>query len=256
MKTFMNGVSKKSEIIRIVVLVLVSLVPLYLIFRGIVRLANGWVLTTSLAIVCFVLPLLCLLSIFGILRANKFSIPGKVVLCILVYLLFLLVLLPCLFISEFSHLESYSDDEAYSKYIINYYNVKEFPTIAELGDYEKLEYHIYDSSIPLAEPHADLIICKYDNYDYEVEREKALYSYNFQSEPKGAAEPEVSVDGYKFRMLSTEDYFDYFPKDVGFIGVNDKTKEIVYIHYQNVELDYISSTYDFIRNSCGFKYIR
>lgn len=250
MKTLMNGVSKKSESIRILILLLLCLVPLYLIINGIIRLANGWLLNSSIVIIYFLLPLICMLSLFVIIRKIKLYIAVKVVLCILIYALFLCLIFYCSFFAVFNHLTSYSGDDALTKYNEKYYEVRGLPLISEFGDFSEIEYHVFDSDMALAEPRADLIICKYDNEHYEYEKEKALAKYIFQDEPK------VIVNGYEFRMLSVEKYFDYFPKDVGFIGISDISKEIAFIHYEDVELDYIFSTYEFILDDCGFQYVR
>ena len=66
----------------------------------------------------------------------------------------------------------------------------------------------------------------------------------------------TDIDGYSFRMLSTDEYDMNYPKDVALIATNDETKEIVYLSFHDQDIDYIDSMDKFILDDCGWKHIR
>ncbi|MBQ8404520.1 MAG: hypothetical protein IJX55_08900, partial [Clostridia bacterium] len=106
------------------------------------------------------------------------------------------------------------------------------------------------------------LISEYNEEEYEVQKALLNEKYIFQSEEMGAfdtvCEHTAVVDGYFFRTLSVEGEYKYinYPKNMFLIGTNDQTKEIVYMYFNDIDLDYISSLEDFINDDCGFEHMR
>lgn len=256
MKTIMNGKTKKSNILRLVVFLFISILPVLAIIHGIILLCNGWLPNLPLLLSLFVFPLIIITCCFIILRANVLPIILKIVLCIVIMGVSTYFSFINYTFGMFYHIESYDSSTAIVKYEEDYDKKTALPNSKDINNYVSLEYHIFKSRNIIADPYAQTLICKYNSEDYKTEKDKINKSYIFQKDKIGSTEPEVNINHYEFKMLSDDTYYSFFPKYVGFIGFNDEANEIVYIYFNDIELDYIMSTKEFINEECGFKYIR
>lgn len=247
--------SKKSAVLRWVAFVAMNILSVYLVVFGVRRLLQGYIVTLSLLILFFIVPIIVIIASLCCIRSNT-SIVGKYVLCMLLIVLLLINTFFFSIFGEFIQLKSYHGEAAVDKYTENYFEYMKLPKISELGDFLDFEYHDYKYQMIIGEPATHTLICRYDTEIYKIQKNKIDSTYYFQDDKINTTEPEVTIDGYNFRMLSDEVYFDYFPKKVAFIATNDSTNEIVYLRFFNVELDYIESLKEFILSDCGWKYIR
>ena len=63
----------------------------------------------------------------------------------------------------------------------------------------------------------------------------------------------IKVDTFNIRVLDSEKYQLDYPKYLAFVGVSESTKEIVYIYYEDQDLDSIEDRWeDFIINECNW----
>lgn len=125
-----------------------------------------------------------------------------------------------------------------------------------------MEYYYYEGNGSIFTWTSDVLICGYSDKTYQEHLSWLEDHYVIQQEQVSAheyiLEPRVSVDGYDFRMLSfeeTEYQLDY-PKYMVFIATNDETQEIVWLYYEDPDIDYIRSLEEHILNDCGWKHIR
>ena len=167
-------------------------------------------------------------------------------------------------IAPFDQVKHYEAAEAEQHYIstdrINAY----MPKLSQLGNYSEIDYYsIYQSSL-IFYWYTDHLICRYTPEDYVIQKVKLDDEFVFQSKPiyhystDPMWQPSADIDGYHFRILSCENYDDidyYYPKRIVIIGYSDETYEIVYISYDDTDLDYITSLENFIIDNCGWEYI-
>ena len=55
-------------------------------------------------------------------------------------------------------------------------------------------------------------------------------------------------------MLSLREYNLYYPKQIVFVGFSDKNNEIVFVFYDDIDIDYINRSFsDFLIEECGWE---
>lgn len=236
-----------------------ALLPMVAILLGIVMLANDVMLTTGIAIVYFLAPLIAA----GLLACCIFSnciTWKKSVLSGVILMLSLLVFLFSVTLVGWTQVKRYEEDDAVQQYSRLESESGLMPVFAQLGQPANVEYYRSFSYAFIFFWEADGLICSYTQEDYEIQKARLDTAYTFQTETitddHSSYEPVVNIDGYQFRMLSCKEYGLFYPKNIVLIGCSDETNEIVYLEFYDSDLDYITSLEDFIRNECGWKYIR
>lgn len=159
---------------------------------------------------------------------------------------------------DFAHFEN---DEIAKPYSDRHDIFQMLPSIKTLGNTQKNDYYIYSLQMMIFVDESQTLVCSYDEEEYQNQKELLEQDYVFQSEPLIAndhtCQAEVTIDGYLFRMVAIDSSESFiFPKSMMFIATNDDTNEIVYLAYENLDLDYIESLERFIEYSCGWKHIR
>ena len=90
--------------------------------------------------------------------------------------------------------------------------------------------------------------------DDHFEEDDQIISRDTIEKSIDAGEASFTLDGFYFRMLSQNEYKLYYPKTIAFIGVSEGSKEIAYVFYNDVDLDYIGSSFpDFLIEDCGWE---
>lgn len=95
----------------------------------------------------------------------------------------------------------------------------------------------------------------YDEEDYEKEKALLDSRYAFYDSPISESEAKnhaLAVDfeyrGYSFRTVRDDSAATlFYPRQMFFVGTNDKKKTIAYIYYEDSELDYLTSFPSFFR---------
>lgn len=238
-----------------------ALLPLAVIVFGILGLTRGVQLDFGIALTFFVFPLLA----GGILARLIFSDYvrwTKIVLSGLILIAFVFVSAVTFFLVGFTRVKRYEGAQAERNYAVAVGENTLMPKISELGSPEEIEYNKAVSSAAIFVSEADHLICRYTDEDYEVQKARLEEGYVFQNEPiysdDALCQPEVTIDEYRFRMLSLEAYSQelYYPKEVMLVGYSEEAKEIAYIFFYDIDLDFISSLEEFIEDDCGWQYIR
>lgn len=98
------------------------------------------------------------------------------------------------------------------------------------------------------------IITKYDekNFDEKIAEIDEKYSFCEKTGDDGENCP-FSSWGFNFRLIYSPD--NSYPKQMRFIGINDTTKEIAYITFEDGEIDSVSDFQGLLAKSCGWMYI-
>lgn len=137
------------------------------------------------------------------------------------------------------------------------------PALDDLGDTEQMEFYQYRESASIFYNQADVLICTYSGQEYNEQVAALEQNYVFQAEPMEAGDricdPTGTIGGYSFRFLAVDGTYEeqiYYPKQVVLIGTNDKTSEIVYIAFDDMDLDYLTTVENFVNDYCGWPYIR
>lgn len=237
-----------------------ALLPMLAVAFGILSLANHVVLNLSFTITFFLIPLIAV----GLLAWCVFSgikNGKKMALSIVILLLFLVSFFFSWICASITQVKHYEGTEAEQKCVAEM-RLLQMPELSDIGQPTEVEYYYVDSSFAIFCSETNHLICRYTPEEYEIQKARLDEEYIFQTETitlyDSSCEPMTEIDGYRFRMLSTEAYKEslYYPKSVILIGYSDEAREIVYIAYYNFDLDYISSLDTFIVEDCGWKYVR
>lgn len=244
-----NSQNLKSSILKLILLILIDIFPLYLIIKGVFRLFGGYIINIPFMAFHFIAPIIFIVCSFLTIRL-KSAIGIKIVLC---SLLAILLILNTLFFSllTFKQLDSYYESSAVKHYSEIYHKAMVIPNVNQLSDYKSIEYHYFEAENFFSDAGTHILVLKYNEESYFLEKEAVKSQYNYDPDT-----PNILIDNYEFHMLSDEAYSIFYPQDVAFIATNDTTYEIAYLRFFDVELDYISDMREFILKECGWKYIR
>lgn len=135
------------------------------------------------------------------------------------------------------------------------------PAIDELNNSSGYEYthFIFSQFIILSD--TQHLIVSYDSNSYVSAKQALDETFTFEDGTKidkyhYTLPASFTYDGFVFRLVRTdEDDFEY-PHHFMLIGTSDKTKEIAYIHFSSIDLEYIDNFPEFIEKYCGWKYFK
>lgn len=248
---------------RLIPFLCASVIPLLIAIDGVKLRAEGGILSPAFFAFHLVIPL-CYILLFGLLMfAVKMERSVRVTLAITLSAWFVILFLGFTFFGEHRIIRQYGADELEEPYAAIREEYPLLPDLAEIGDPEDLTYYDYESSLLIFVDESDSLICRYSPEEYEREKAALAERYVFQTETMVICDhtcaPTAELDGYEFRVLSIEGVYEgevYYPKCLYLIATNDETREIVYLNYYCVDLDYIEDLSEFIRNDCGWKHIR
>lgn len=241
---------------RIVALILSSLIPLAVIAFILI---SGVLINTFTAVTFIICPIIALAGNFFIIT-SKMRAWLKSLLCTILILALLFSSFIAFLFGPFETITSYKGNRAEIKYTEFVENDPLLPQLSETGNPESVEYYDYYARIIFFFYESDTLICKYNEQDYTEQKTLLDEKYVFQTEElveSGySCEPTVQIDNYTFRFLSVDEYDLYYPKEVYLIATNDTTREIAYISFYDIDLDFISDATDFINGDCGWEHIR
>ena len=195
---------------------------------------------------------------------SRRSAGMKVCLGILIAAVFVVVFGFLIFVSPYDQVVPYRGEKLQEQYITVKNDAPLMPELEEIGNPEKIELYESRHVMFIFMGVTDHLVCRYTPQEYAKQKELLETKYVLQtSEIYLRDEPyeySAEVGDYTFRILSVEEYGDddkfYYPKEFLLIGTSDKACEIVYMAYDDFELDYIPSLEEFIIDECCWKYIR
>ncbi len=143
------------------------------------------------------------------------------------------------------------------------------PVPMELGSPESVVLHKHVIRFIVFQTYSYTLLCRYDPAGYEAEKAALDARYDFRTEPLDTGrgngsenvliEPRVSIGNDEFRFLYPKDgdsQYTEFYKESFLIVTNDETREIGYILFIDLDLDYMEDLTEFVTDYCGWNYIR
>ncbi len=134
------------------------------------------------------------------------------------------------------------------------------PSIDEIGEYEELNFKYLYRDHFIFHSDAYTLRASYNDAEFFEQADLIDEKFTFQKtvidrgKQKEEKETDFKLDGFDFKMLSLEAYDLSYPKKMVFIGVSEEAREIVYIFFDDIDLDYIGQPFqDFLREYCGWK---
>ena len=236
--------------------------PLAWLVLGILMLFGSVVLTGSYAFTYLILPALCLLLLWRVIRGSKKAVV-KWILCLLILAVTAMLVFIGMVWGHFSIYERATGRTVPEKYEseIGLSNPW-LPEADSVGQPLDTEYHYFYNQLGfLFRSEYYALICTYSPEEYAAQVAALDTRCTFHTEPLGSYEhqPLFTLGSYRFRFLEMDPEavpLLYYPKEMVLIGNNDETREIVLSYYSDSDLDDISSPQDFLEKDCGWKYIR
>lgn len=255
----MEPVQEKRRNGRIAALVMAGILPLMLLVLGVLMLMGDSVITGSFVITFMVLPVIAYTGCYFVIRARWHpAVRGIGCIAILVAMVFLFIFM--MGSGHFSIFYSEAGEEAIAQYEKDTRDISRMPDIAALGETEEIRYHyFFDQWGVFFDSNCYMLFCRYTEEEYARQTDRIGAEYVFQTEPLTAhgyaVDPTVTMDGYEFRFLSFNDYKLVYPKYMMLIATNEENHEVVYLWYEDDDLDYIESIEEHFLESFGWKYI-
>ena len=123
-----------------------------------------------------------------------------------------------------------------------------FPEVSELSNYDGMSFK-YSENEGLFSWYSYILKVSYSDVDFETEKTRIEENYSFDKRFSDI----IEVDSFNIRVLDIEKYQLEYPKYLAFLGVSESTKEIVYIYYEDQDLDTIGESWeDFILDNCNW----
>ena len=254
--------TKKS----VISFILASLLPFAIMILGTSLLIKGCVLTLSLFLAYYLIPLLLIGCIFALAFLNVkslFKILIAILILVLIFFFFAINLL-----GQFEIFRSYEGENAIEHYE-NEMSDFALPTSDSISKAKSTEFYEFSTFLAIFGSDSYILICDYDDAEYSNQKNELSNKYKFYTQtithpdkdyPQPYnVEPTSEIKGYSFKVVDERDKGDSYtglPKHIKFVGTNDATNEIVYISFWNDDLDYIDNLHNFISIECGFKRIR
>ena len=216
-----------------------------------------WFFLTFVIVPCVVVGL------FAWVMFSRRHIGTKVLLSILIVVPSVL-LFACLSIGlPYYQVVPYREENLQHRYSFVKKYSPMMPYLEELGEPEQIELYISSSLEIFYTGTAEHLVCRYESQEYENRKEWVETKYAFQTSEiyidDDPYEYSTVVGDYTFRILDTEKYrshyFDY-PTQFILIGTSDEAREIVFMAFEDLDLDHIPSLGEFILDDCCWKYIR
>ena len=141
----------------------------------------------------------------------------------------------------------------------------------EIGSPSSTEFHSYCTSMIIFESKAYTLLCGYDEAEYTEAKAAIEARYSFRTEPLYSEdttfsddakqlEPVFDIGDDHFRFIMPNDEYDgycgEFFKGCFIVVTNDAEHEIAYIAFMDQDLDVADDLAEFVKDTCGWKYVR
>lgn len=248
--------------LRIVGMIFASLLPVCLLLLCGIMLLGGAILNLSLACCFMVLPLLVIV-LSGLNIFSRQGTPAKWGIMLVIYIIAVPLFLFGTFVGRFELVQPASGDELKQVYADirndDLFMHPFLPTLEEIGEPDDVTlYEYFATQAVFFTQDVYTLVARYEPAEYALQTQAIEANYSFYTELQGYGEhfcePEADMDGYRFRMIDAPEVS--FPKLLGFIATNDDTCEIVYMSFQDYDLDWIDDLPEFLNEYCGWEHIR
>lgn len=224
-------------------------------------------LTWGSALLFFLLPGLVLFLLILLLRKN-WGAASKVILSLFLLALLAVVVIGSSIWTVFFPLEyhSVSRENAAEQFAARYSHLAPIQNL-DLGDPEDAAYHDCLRQAGLYfDTDAHALVCRYGE-DYEAQkaaleaslpiREEPLKSSDPNTGEKLQFDPDLRIGNERFRFLEPgEGHESWFGNFCVLFVTNDETRELAFLVYDDIEVDYVTDITEFIEYDCCWKMIR
>lgn len=169
------------------------------------------------------------------------------ILCIIISLIIvsILVYFGVIFYNVFPKKRVFEDIEIYNELI---QDVVFLPKVSELNNYSDLNFK-YTQNKGVFSWYSYILKVTYSESDFKVEKSKIDENYYFDKSFSDV----IEIDTFKLKLLDLEKYELTYPKYLSFIGISESTNEIVYVYYEDQDLDTITGNWeDFLIDNCNW----
>lgn len=245
---------------RIIGFVCCALLPMAMLGVGFYDLVTS-VMVTPFFWVAFLLVPLIEIGVLALCMFFNCKIWKKLLLTYAVLVLFSILGLFVSMLAGNVKMQCYEGVEAEQQYAAAKGENTLMPEWADVTGNAGAKYCHVISNAFIFSSETDYLICNYTPEEYAIQKAQLDIQYTFQTEAiideNEICEPMTAIDGYQFRMLSVDTYEEslYYPKQIVLIGCSDDARKIVYLLFEDWDLDYLSSLEQFIIDECGWKYI-
>ncbi len=250
---------------QIIALVFSLLVPvLEILFTLVWILDSDTIPNITLIVLALLVPLLITFFILLVLL-SKLKNRSKTIFTVLLLLIFLFSLGIFCIIGQNEYLQVLPPEEIQS----NEYFFKTYcdvlPSAEDIKNAEEVNIYFYERYYFIFNNRAAYLVCNYNEKEYIKQKDIIAQSYDLiENNPQTYYSTLYSylagdLGNYHFRLLSFDSYEDYlsYPKRMAYIITNDETKQIIYLSFYDLDLDYIENSdfENFINEYCGWKHI-
>ena len=122
------------------------------------------------------------------------------------------------------------------------------PEVGELNNYKEISFK-YTGNEGLFSSYSYILKLSYSENDFKTEQIRVEENYYFDE----VFSDKIKVDTFNIRVLDLEKYQLDYPKYLAFVGVSESTNEIVYVYYEDQDLDTITGSWeDFLIDNCNW----
>lgn len=235
----------KAYIFSLITICVIASIPiLYIITCLICSYIPSWLLISiPVSATLLSLPMVLIKKLHGAIRV------------ILSSFLLILTLVSSAFLGFFGptvEFRSFDNAEEINEYYNKNDNINDDFDFEKFGEYKNISNYKYHS-MAIFQQEAYTTILKYNEDKFEAEKSRIESSYKFYSTPieNEEAEPIFSYEGFSFSV----EISDWYPKEMNLVGINEETREIVYVSFQDYDLDSISDYNEFLEYYCGWRYV-
>lgn len=224
-------------------------------------------LTWGSALLFFLAPGLSLWLSVRMLR-KPLHIAGKIVQTLLLWGLLVFAVWSAAFWTFFLPLETHSvsREKAAETFAAQHPHLDLIQNL-ELGEAEEITYHdCFRLSGLFFDTQVDALVCRYGE-DYEAQKAELEAQLPFWADPLESGdpdtgerlrfEPNIRIGDDLFRFLDPgENYKTWFGKFCVLFVSNDKTRELAFLIYDDIEVDSVTDIEKFIEHDCCWAMIR
>ena len=263
-----NRPSAAGKVFGWIGMVLACLPPAVLILAGFLLVGFGNVrLTWGSALLFFLGPGLVLFLLIRLFR-KQYRPASKIILSLFLLGLLAFIVFSFGFWSFFLPLESHSvsREKAAESFAAQHPNLELIQDL-ELGAPEDLAFHdCFRLAGLFFDTQVYALVCRYGE-DYEAQKAALEARLPFREEPLESGDPDtgetlrfdptVSIGDDRFRFLEPgENHKSWFGKFCVLFVSNDKTRELAFLVYDDIEVDSVTDITEFIEHNCCWKMIR
>ncbi len=119
--------------------------------------------------------------------------------------------------------------------------------------YEDCSVYLYETRALFQQSAKTVILSFGDNFDEAKQEINNNYEFYTEALKKDDPVPVFEFSGFSFRLKVSE---KVYPKVMYFVGINEETREIAFVYFNDVDLDGVGEFDSIMHYYCGWQYIK